>query len=61
MIPHVDILVVGIITEIIGMLLYIKILKITNDNNIAIIIWGVFGAAVFLGYQYYAYPEVFWG
>lgn len=61
MIPHVDILIVGIITEIISMLLYIKILKITNDDNIAIIIWVYFFAAVFLGYQYIAYPEVFWG
>lgn len=43
------------------MLLYIKILKITNDNNIAIIIWGVFCCGSFLGYQYIAYPEVFWG
>lgn len=61
MIPHVDILIFGIIAEIISMLLYIKILKITNDNNIAIIIWAYFYAAVLLGYQYIAYPEVFWG
>lgn len=47
MIQNVDIIIVSIITEIISMLLYIKILKITNNGNIAIIIWGFFVAAVF--------------